>query len=75
MSAFSRAALFVAIAGIGGSGRAQTPTILVTGSELRYESNGVAGAPWRVDLVEPDLALGGRTVQEFRLVAIRQPGT
>jgi len=29
--------------------------------ELQYEANGVAGAPWRVELVERGLSLGGRT--------------
>jgi hypothetical protein len=37
------------------------PTVLVAGTELVYESGGVAGAPWRVDVVEPGLSLGGRT--------------
>lgn len=36
-------------------------TILVPGMELVYESNGVQGRPWRVQAVERDITLGGRT--------------
>jgi hypothetical protein len=37
------------------------PTVLTVGMELRYESNGRAGAPWKVESVERDLAIAGRT--------------
>jgi hypothetical protein len=37
------------------------PTVLTVGMELQYESNGRAGAPWRVESVERDLAIAGRT--------------
>ena len=39
---------------------AQT-TALVRGMELVYESNGVASAPWRVELVEHNVSRGDRT--------------
>ncbi len=34
---------------------------LAVGVELTYSSGGQAGAPWRVELAERDLAIGGRT--------------
>jgi hypothetical protein len=57
----SAASVAVLVALAAKAGSAQTPTVLVAGSELVYESGGTAGAPWRVEFVERDLSLGGRT--------------
>jgi hypothetical protein len=53
----------VVLAAVAGSASAslQTTTLLTPGMELTYESSSGRGTPWKVDLVERNLSLGGRT--------------
>lgn len=50
----------VLIAGFASMPQAQR-TLLVPGMHLSYSSNGQVGAPWRVESVQPDIELGGRS--------------
>lgn len=56
------ALVFALAAASGGAATfLQTATLLAPGMELTYESSTGRGAPWKVEQVERNLSLGGRT--------------